>query len=258
MVVELGRQSGPAAAAFKVVASPLVALHVAANAKGLAAPGVRALEGLLARVRVAVDPERAGPRERLVACLADVAVLGLGKRRRRRRGDVVVVLPRVGAGAGAKGHRHWHGREGLGCGQPLARSTRAQERTYLREGALVVHPLHLLRWGSRLHGRVVRGHRGLAHVRWGSKLRLVGRCVDGLDLLDPGHRHVTLVQVAERRCRLKVVVGCRRELAHGSCRWRVVPLKRRIRRHGRAWWERIPHQSGIPIVRRVGSGLGLC
>lgn len=129
--------------------------------------------------------------------------------------------------------------------------------TYLRKGALVVHPLHLLRRGSRLHGGVVRGHRGLAHVRRGSKLRLVGRRVDWLDLLDPGHGHVTLVQMAERRCRLKVVVGGRRELAHGSCRWRVVPLKRRIRRHGRAWWERIPHESGIPIVRRVGSGLGL-
>lgn len=61
VMVELGRQSGPAAAAFKVVATPLVTLHVAANAKGLAAPGVRALEGLLARMRVAVDPERAGP-----------------------------------------------------------------------------------------------------------------------------------------------------------------------------------------------------
>lgn len=133
-MVELGRQSGPAAAAFKVVATPLVTLHVAANAKGLAAPGVRALEGLLARMRVAVDPERAGPRERLVACLADVAVLGLGKRRRRRGSDVVVVLPGVGAGVGAKGHRHWHGREGLGCGQPLARSTRAQESNIPEEG----------------------------------------------------------------------------------------------------------------------------
>ena len=119
---KLGNQSGPAAAAFKVVASPLVTLHVAAHAKGLAAPGVRALEGLLARVRVAVDPERAGPRKGLVARLADVAVLGLGKRRRRRGGDVVVVLPGVGAGRGPKGHRHGHGREGLGCGQPMARS----------------------------------------------------------------------------------------------------------------------------------------
>ena len=115
-MVVLGRQSGPAAAAFKVMASPLVTLHIAAHAECLAAPGVRALEGLLARVRVAVDPEGAGPRKGLVACLADVAVLGLGKRRRRRGGDVMMMLPGVGARAGAKRHRHCHGREGLGCG----------------------------------------------------------------------------------------------------------------------------------------------
>jgi hypothetical protein len=70
------------AAAVVVVATTLVPLHVAAHAEGLAATGERALEGLLARVRVAVDPQRAGPREGLVARLANVPVLALGKGRR--------------------------------------------------------------------------------------------------------------------------------------------------------------------------------
>jgi len=74
---KLGKPSRPAAAAFEVVASALVALHVAADTKSLATPGVRALEGLLAGVRVAVDPQRAGPGEGLVAGLADVPVLAL-------------------------------------------------------------------------------------------------------------------------------------------------------------------------------------
>ena len=64
------------------MATPLVTLHVASHAEGLAAPGVWALERLLARVRVAVDTKGARPGEGLVACLADVAVLGLGERRR--------------------------------------------------------------------------------------------------------------------------------------------------------------------------------
>jgi hypothetical protein len=52
-------------------------LHVAPNAEGLAATGVRALEGLLSRVRVAVDTQARGAREGFVAGLADVAVLRL-------------------------------------------------------------------------------------------------------------------------------------------------------------------------------------
>lgn len=80
-----------------VVTPPLVPLHVAPDAKRLATPRVRTLERLLACVRVAVDPQRARPRERLVARRADVAVLALRERRGRRGRDVVVVLPRVGA-----------------------------------------------------------------------------------------------------------------------------------------------------------------
>lgn len=58
---ERSRRSLPLVAAVVVVASPLVALHVAAYAEGLAAAGMWALEGLLARVGVAVDTQRAGP-----------------------------------------------------------------------------------------------------------------------------------------------------------------------------------------------------
>lgn len=55
------RAAAAVAAAIIVVAAALVPLHVAADAEGLAAAGEGALEGLLARVRVAVDPQRAGP-----------------------------------------------------------------------------------------------------------------------------------------------------------------------------------------------------
>jgi hypothetical protein len=72
-------KSRPAAGALEVVAAPLVALHVAPDAEGLAAPGVGADKRLLARVGVAVDAERARSREGLVARLADVAVGGLGE-----------------------------------------------------------------------------------------------------------------------------------------------------------------------------------
>lgn len=65
------------AATVKVVATALVPLHVATDAEGLLASGVGALERLLARVGVAVDAQGAGPREGLVARLADVAVLRL-------------------------------------------------------------------------------------------------------------------------------------------------------------------------------------
>lgn len=57
------------------MATALVALHVTADRECLAAPGVRALEWLLASVGVAVDAERAGPGEGLVARLADVPIL---------------------------------------------------------------------------------------------------------------------------------------------------------------------------------------
>lgn len=67
------------AAAVVVVAPTFVPLHVAAHTEGLTATRERALEGLLARVRVAVDPQRAGPREGFAARRADIPVLALGK-----------------------------------------------------------------------------------------------------------------------------------------------------------------------------------
>jgi hypothetical protein len=57
------------------VAAALVSLHVAADTEGLAAAGVWALERLLSGVGVAVDAQRTGSGEGLVAGLADVAVL---------------------------------------------------------------------------------------------------------------------------------------------------------------------------------------
>jgi hypothetical protein len=74
------------------VATPLVALHVAAHTKRLAAAVDGALERLLSRVRVVVDAKRAGSGKGLVARHADVAVLALLKG--RSRGHVVAV-PRV-------------------------------------------------------------------------------------------------------------------------------------------------------------------
>lgn len=67
----------PARAYVEAVAPSLVALHVAPNAKRLAAARVRALERLLSSMRVAVNAQAAGTAERLVACHANVAVLGL-------------------------------------------------------------------------------------------------------------------------------------------------------------------------------------
>lgn len=108
-------------------------LHVAPHAKRLAAPRLRALERLLARVRVAVDPQRARPRERLATRLADVAVLALRERRRRRRRDVVVVLPWVGAGGRAQAEGDGHGGELLSYVRAVHRWNRITER-YIPEG----------------------------------------------------------------------------------------------------------------------------
>lgn len=106
----LGSEGGRVARVV-VVATSLVTLHVASDAESLAASGVGTLEGFLTGVRVAVDSERAWPRESLVACLADVSVLALRERCRGGRSDVVVVLPRVGAGGWAEADGDGHGRE---------------------------------------------------------------------------------------------------------------------------------------------------
>jgi len=79
------------------VASPLVTLHITAYTECLATARLGALEGLLARVRVAVDAQTAGTAKGLVAGLADVAVLACWELMARRRVEIVVVLPRDGA-----------------------------------------------------------------------------------------------------------------------------------------------------------------
>ena len=233
------------AAAVVVVAAALVALHVAPDAEGLAAAGERALEGLLARVGVAVDAQRAGPREGLVAGLADVAVLALREGRRRRGGDVVVVLP------GVAPRRREGYRDGKGWRECLQRRVRhmnvghdcwAVGMTHLRKRPLVVETGQLRRWRcGGLHGRIVRGHGRLAHVRRSGVLWLICRGVDW----DPrdGSGHVSCVGLQmERWRRLEVVVGAIRYLAHRPRRRRVEPLKGRIRGHGRTWRESRPDQ----------------
>lgn len=74
------------------MASPLVALHVTPDAESLAAASLRALEGLLTSVRVAMDAEAAGTAEGLVTGLADVAVLALGVEAGRGL-QIMVMLP---------------------------------------------------------------------------------------------------------------------------------------------------------------------
>jgi len=73
----LGRHDGLCRLDLDAVAAPLVTLHVAAYAEGLAAAGLGALEGLLSRVGVAVNAETARTAESLVAGLADVPILAL-------------------------------------------------------------------------------------------------------------------------------------------------------------------------------------
>jgi hypothetical protein len=89
------------------MAPPLVPLHIAANTKGFSAARVRALERLLAGVRVAVNFQARGSREGFVAGRTDVAFLGLRVSRVRRGSDVVVVLPGVCGGHGGRGVRLW-------------------------------------------------------------------------------------------------------------------------------------------------------
>ena len=82
----------PGATAAAVTAS-FVPLHVASHAESFTAPFVGAQERLLARVRVAVDPQTGWSRKSLVAQLTDVPILRrAGKVGRGRRRDVVVML----------------------------------------------------------------------------------------------------------------------------------------------------------------------
>lgn len=75
------------------MASPLVALHVAAHREGLSASRMCAAERLLTSVAVRVNAQARGPRERLVAGPADIPVVVLLVRRGVGGREVVVVLP---------------------------------------------------------------------------------------------------------------------------------------------------------------------
>ena len=57
------------------VTASLMTLHVASDAKGLAAPDMRAAEGFLTRVAVGVDSETGRAREGLVAYATDISVV---------------------------------------------------------------------------------------------------------------------------------------------------------------------------------------
>lgn len=91
------------------MAASLVSLHVASNTERLAASSVRALEGLLTSVRVAVDAQAAGPAEGLITSLADVSILGGREWDPVGRVEIVVVLPDIASrGCYAEGaRRRW-------------------------------------------------------------------------------------------------------------------------------------------------------
>lgn len=75
------------------MATPLMALHVAAHRERLSTPSVRAAERLLTSVTVRVNPQARRPRKGLVAGAADVPVVVLLVRSSVRGREVVVVLP---------------------------------------------------------------------------------------------------------------------------------------------------------------------
>lgn len=102
------------------MASPLVALHVAAHREGLSTSCMCAAERLLTSVAVRVDAQARGPRESLVAGPADIPVVVLLVRRGVGGREVVVMLPsRVDGrdhllsccrGGGSRSHRgSWSG-----------------------------------------------------------------------------------------------------------------------------------------------------
>jgi hypothetical protein len=187
-----------------------MSLHVAADAEGLAASRVRALERLLSRVRVAVDSEAAGAAEGLVACLADVAILALRERAAMRRVHVVVVvLPRVAAD---------------GRGHSRLDSQRWRER--LRKRSLVVEAGNL-----RLNvcACVVGAHGRLANVgsRWEGLLLRVWRRGRS-----SGHGVVPGI-VLQRRCGLVVIARRTRSVGELTDRFarRGAAIKRSICAH---------------------------
>jgi hypothetical protein len=104
------------------VAASLVSFHIAPNAKGLSATGVRAFEWFLASVAVAVDAQAAGSREGFVAGRADVAILRLGKCGLAGSANVMMVLPWISAvlrGSGRDWNIHWRWKVGRQWSLPV-------------------------------------------------------------------------------------------------------------------------------------------
>lgn len=211
----------------------LVALHVAAHAKGLAATDVRAAEGLLARVAVRVDAQAGGAREGLVAGAADIPVVvllvggGVGGR------EVVMVLPGRGDGrddrlvGGGGGHGSSRGRGGtLVVG---------------RGGSLVVHG-----GGGGLHGRGVRGDTGS-----GRGVGPAGDVLDGALAGDGG----ALGRAGQGHGGLRV--GLQLDGRGGGCGGRVaVAVEARVRTQ-RGSGRHVGRQSvqGDGVILRPGVGL---
>jgi len=212
------------------VATPLVSLHVAPDGEGLAATRVRALERLLARVGVAVDPEGAGSREGLVAGLANVPILALRERGGRLGRDVVVVLPRVGARRGSEANRHGHGRE------------------LLRKRSLVVETRNLgLRRRRRLHGRIVGRQGRLRHVGRSGEGLLGIRSLDRHPVLHDGS-HVSGFFEGRSRLVIVVVAGNDRETADRLRGGGRIAIERSLGAHGRRRWHSSPHHGRLRVV----------
>jgi len=94
--------------ALKRMATSFVSFHITSHTKGFSATLVRTLEGFFARMTVTVDAKTARPRERFLACLADITVLGLREASLRRRRDVMMMLPRIGTTRRGQRDRDWH------------------------------------------------------------------------------------------------------------------------------------------------------
>lgn len=150
------------------VAAPLVALHVAPYAEGLAAASVGAAERLLAGVAVRVDAKAGRSGEGLVAGAADVSVVVLLERPGGGGREVVVMLPGIGD---LRDHL-------LGRGRRQRSSLRGRALVGpRRSGSLVVHGGR----GRRFDGRGVGSHAGS-----GRDVRSTGNVLNGALARDRG------------------------------------------------------------------------
>lgn len=168
------------------MASPLMALHVAAHREGLSTSRMCAAERLLTSVAVRVNTQAGGPRESLVAGPADVPVVVLLVGRGVGGREVVVVLPsRVDGrdhllrscchGGGSGSHRgSWSGVV-VDCGGGSSGGSRSRS-SGLNGRRSVRHAGGGRSVGAGLDGALA-GDRGT--VRWESDGVLESLVVDG-------------------------------------------------------------------------------